>query len=58
MKNLLYKTSSMKVYLVALILNFADCEFVPTVGLFKYSIIGLFQSGALIVIISPVSILG
>ena len=45
-KDLLYKTSSIRVYLVVLIFNFVDCESVPTVGFFKYSIIGFFQSKA------------
>ena len=50
-KDLLYKTSSMRVYLAALIFNFTDCEFVFAVKLFKYLIIGLLQSRASIAII-------
>ena len=49
----------MRVYLAPLILNFIDDEFVPAIGLFRYSIIALLQSGALIIItISSSAILG
>ena len=51
-KDFLYKTLSMRVYLAALILNFFDCESVPAIELFKYSIIELFQSRASIVVTS------
>ena len=51
--------SSIRMYLAARILNFIDFDFVSMVGLFKYSIIRLFQSGALIVITySSIAILG
>ena len=40
----------MSIYLAARILNFADFDSAVMVGLFKYSIIGLLQSGALIII--------
>ena len=50
--------SSMRMYLATQILNFADSDSVSMVGLFKYSIIRLLQLRVLIVITSPVSILG
>ena len=40
----------MRMYLAARVLNFADFDLVVMAGLFKYSIIGLFQSGASIII--------
>ena len=40
----------MRMYLVARILNFDDSDLVAMVELFKYSIIGLLQSGASIII--------
>ena len=48
----------MKIYLATQILSFADSDSVSLVWLFKYSIIGLLQSGVSIVITSHVSILG
>ena len=46
----------MKVYLAILILNFVDYKFIPTVELFKYSIIGLLHLKALIAITSCSSV--
>ena len=49
----------MSIYLAAQILNFADSDSAVMVGLFRYSIIGLLQSGALIIIIVfSVAVLG
>ena len=48
----------MSMYLAIRIFNFFDFDSVSLVGIFKYSIIGLLQSGAFIVITSPVSVLG
>ena len=42
----------MKIYLTVRILNFVDSDSVAMVGLFKYSIIGLLQSRASIIITS------
>ena len=50
--------SSIRMYLATQILNFADSDSVSMVGLFKYSVIRLLQLRVLIVITSPVSILG
>ena len=50
MKDFLCKTPLMRVYMAALILNFADCKFVFVVRLFKYLMIRLLQSKALMVI--------
>ena len=49
----------MRMYLAALILNFVEDEFVSTIGLFKYSMIGLLKSGASIaIIVSSFAVLG
>ena len=49
----------MRIYLTAQILNFADFDSVVMVGLFRYSIIGLLQSGAsIIIILFSVAVLG
>ena len=42
----------MRIYLAARILNFVDSDSIAMVGLFKYSIIGLLQSRASIIITS------
>ena len=49
MNDFLYNTSSMRIYLEARILNFADSDSVVMTGFFKYSIIGLLQLGASII---------
>ena len=58
LKDFLYKTSSMNMYLAAQILNFIDFESISIARLFKYSIIGLLQSRASIVITSSFVVLG
>ena len=45
----------MRIYLAVQILNFVDFDSVAMVGLFKYSIIGLLQSGVSIIITSSVA---
>ena len=59
LNDFLYNTSSMRIYLAAQILSFAESDSVPTVGLFKYWIIGLLQSGASIIMTDlSVAVLG
>ena len=59
LNDFLYNTSSMRIYLAVRILNFADSDSVVMAGFFKYSIIGLLQSGVSIIMTDfSVAVLG